>query len=205
MSTTPRRRWRRLVVIALAVPVIVAAAGLLALRLFQPHLYSGTVLQAPEIAPPMEGLTLVDGSPVDLVALQGDVVLVYFGYTHCPDVCPTTLSKVAHALDEIGDDADRVHVLVVTVDPERDLPETLETYVTSFDPRMRGVSGSMADTERTASLYGVFFAPGERLGDGYAVDHTATLMGIDTEGHLRIVWPNSLTVSHLASDLEAML
>jgi protein SCO1/2 len=196
-----RRRWLTVA----AVVVAGLAVGLVAFRMFRPHLYSGAVMQAPEVAPSMDGLVLTDGTPVDLDAWLGDVVVVYFGYTHCPDICPTTLATLARAMDDLGGDADRVHVVLVTIDPERDTPESLATYVHAFDERFAGATGDLAAVERTASLYGVYFARGDATSDGYAVDHTATLMGIDTDGHLRIVWPNEVTSEALASDLDALL
>lgn len=173
---------------------------------FKPYIFSGTVLQSPSTAPSMSELVLADGSPVDLAAFEGDVILVYFGYTHCPDVCPATLVKAMNARDQLGGDADRVHVMMVSVDPERDTPELVGDYVTSFDPSFIGVTGSREAIDRVTAQYGVFSARGEDLGDGdYAVDHTASLMGIDTDGHLRILWPTDIAVDNLANDLDELL
>jgi protein SCO1/2 len=188
-----------------AVLVAVLALGWLGLRWLQPYPYSGTVMQAPTPAPSMEGLVYSDGTPVDIAAFDGDLLLVYFGYTACPDVCPTTLSQVAAARRQLGGDADRVQVLLVSVDPERDDLTALGEYVRAFDPDFLAATGELADVERVASQYGIFFAKGEQIGDGYAIDHTATLMGIDTEGHLRIVWPALLDVDRLAGDLRELL
>ncbi|MDJ0767575.1 MAG: SCO family protein [Ilumatobacter sp.] len=200
-----RRRRRRTVALLLGAPVLVVVLAWAALELFRPHLYSGTIMQAPAAAPSMDGLVWSDGTAVDLGAFDGDVVLVYFGYTYCPDVCPTTLSQVARAIDQV-DDPERVHVMMVSVDPVRDERAALGDYVRAFDPSFRGATGAITDIERVASTYGVFFARGEDTGGGgYTVDHTATLMGIDTEGHLRIVWPAVLDVDALAADLEALL
>ena len=182
------------------------ALAFAAFRVFTPHIYSGTVMQAPTTAPSMDGLVWTDGTPVDIAAFEGDVVVVYFGYTFCPDVCPTTLSQVGHALERLGDDADRVHVIMVSVDPERDEPGRLGDYMSSFGPQFVGATGPIEAVERVASTYGIFFAIGERYDDGgYAVDHTASLMGIDRDGHLRVVWPATLDVDALAADLDALL
>jgi protein SCO1 len=201
-----RRRWWRILGVLSVVLVSAAAIGWLGLRWVTPHPYSGTVMQAPTAAPPMDGLVFTDGSPVDVTAFDGELLLVYFGYTNCPDVCPTTLSQVAAARRSLGDEADRVEVLLVSVDPERDDLVTLEEYVSAFDGDFLAATGEIADLERVASQYGIFFAEGEAIGDGgYAVDHTATLMGIDTGGHLRIVWPAMLDVERLAADLRELL
>jgi protein SCO1/2 len=205
-SDAPRRRRRRRRTIALLVgaPVLAAVLVFVGVRLFAPHIYSGTVYKAPDRAPAMEGLTYTDGTPVDLAALRGDVVVVFFGYTHCPDVCPTTLVTAAKAVERV--DSDRVHLLMVSVDPERDTPERLAQYVASFNPEFRGVIGDAADVARVATTYGVFFARGEDTSDGgYTVDHTASLMGIDTDGRLRIVWSTAVTSADLAADIDALL
>jgi protein SCO1/2 len=203
---TPRRPWRRRLGVAAAVLVGVAIVGWLVLRWLTPHPYSGTVMQAPTAAPSMDGLVWDDGSPVDVDALGGDLVLVYFGYTACPDVCPTTLSSVDRALDRLGEDVDRVRVLMVSIDPERDDPGKVGQYVRSFDPSFRGVSGSLDAVERVASTYGIYFAQDEPLaGGGYTMSHTSTLLGIDPRGHLRIVWPSVLDPDLLADDIAELL
>lgn len=204
-APTRRRRWPRTVAVLLAVLLAAALLGWLGLRWITPHPYSGTVMQAPTAAPSMDGLVYSDGTPVDVTAFDGDLLLVFFGYTNCPDVCPTTLSQVAAARRELGGDADRVRLLFVSVDPERDDLAAIGEYVTSFDPDFLAATGEPADVDRVASQYGIFFAKGEPLDDGYTVDHTATLMGIDTDGHLRIVWPGVLDVERLAADLRELL
>ncbi|MDY7101763.1 MAG: SCO family protein [Actinomycetota bacterium] len=203
-----RARRRRVVALAIGVPVVLAAVAYLALQWFRPHVYSGTVLQAPEAAPSMDGLVYATGEPVDLAAFAGDVVLVYFGYTHCPDVCPTTLAMTARALDDLGAGAEDVHVMMVTVDPARDTPDLLDGYVRSFDPSFAAVTGDVADIERVATTYGVYFAEDEvpegEDPDSYTVTHTASLMGIDTDGHLRVVWPWGVTADDLRTDIDAL-
>lgn len=202
----PRRRPGRLAAMVIGVPLLVAVVVYGLFMWLQPHAYSGTVMQAPTAAPSMEELTGIDGQPVDLAAYRGDVVVVYFGYTFCPDVCPTTLSMAARAREQLGGDADRVHVMMVSVDPARDTVERVRDYVAAFDPSFLGATGDLAAVERVAATYGVFFAEGQPLGDdGYAVDHTATLMAIDTDGKLRIVWPTDVTADALAADLGELL
>ncbi|MFW2334432.1 SCO family protein [Ilumatobacter sp.] len=201
-----RPPWRRRIITVLVTIAVMALGGWLVLQWLTPHPYSGTVMQAPTAAPSMDGLVWDDGTPVDVTELGGELVLVYFGYTSCPDVCPTTLVSVDRALDRLGDDVDRVQVLMVSIDPERDDPERVGGYVRSFDPAFRGVSGSVEAVERVASTYGIFFAQDEPLeGGGYTMSHTSTLLGIDPDGHLRIVWPSVLDPDSLAADISELL
>lgn len=205
----PQRTWRqRLTVPALFVVAIVA--GLLVtpfvVAQFRPHAWAGTRLPAGTEAPSLDGLSLDDGSAADLARFGDDVVLVFFGYTFCPDVCPLTLSVAAEAIDGLGDQADDVQLLMVSVDPERDGLDDLATYVRHFDPDFRGVGGDPADIAAAASLYGVFFDKAEPDDNGfYLVDHTATLMGIGPDGSLAVVWPHNVAADDLTDDLKELL
>jgi protein SCO1/2 len=206
-AITARRRLR-IIQAASLVAVILggAAVAKLAVGAFRPHLYSGTVFKESVAAPPMDGLIFTDGSPADPTGFEGKVILVYFGYTKCPDVCPTTLSTAAQAIEDLGDQGDNVELWMVTVDPDRDDPETLAGYMTFFHPRFLGVTGSADDIDRAASAYGVFYQLGEGTPEtGYTVDHTATLMGIGPDGALRITWPTGVTSEALAADIDELL
>ena len=186
--------------------VIGVLLGVAVLSVFRPHVYSGVVLQSSEPAPLMDGLTYTDGQPVDIAALQGNVVFVYFGYTYCPDVCPLTLGTVDDALDDLGDDADRVKTIMVTVDPERDTPAVLESYLAAFNEGFRGVVGAEPDIRSVATQYGVTYQYDEEAADGsYAVNHTASLLTIDPDGALRVVYPFGVTAEELTADLEELL
>jgi protein SCO1 len=201
-SPTRRRRWWPWLVGGAAVGI---AAGWLVVSLARPHIYAGTVLASSSQAPPMTGLVYDDGAPVDLEALHGDVVLVYFGYTHCPDLCPAMLSTIARAVDAIGSGRERVTTMMVTVDPQRDTPELLGAYVAHFDGSFRGVWGTAEQVRSIATQYGVYFENGETDDAGnYLVGHTATLMLIDPDGALRIVYPVELGSGDLADDLAEM-
>ena len=178
-----------------------------AVQQFRPHLYAGTVLQSSESAPPLDSLRDATGAPVDLAAYDGDVVVLYFGYTNCPDVCPTTLSDLARARSGLSDgDQERVHVMMVSVDPARDDAASLQTYVEFFDPSFMGVTGEVADIDRVAAGYGVFYELGEgTVETGYTVDHTASLMAIGTDGALRVLWGPDVSSDALRDDLKELL
>lgn len=201
----PARRRRRWLWPILGI-VIGSLLGVAVLYLARPHVYSGVVLQSSSPAPTMDGLFYENGDPVDVAALRGDVVFVYFGYTYCPDVCPLTLGTVDDALESLGDDADRVTTMMVTVDPGRDKPEVLADYVANFNDDFRGVWGEEPDIRSVATRYGVTYEYEEAGADGsYLVNHTASLLAIDTEGALRIVYPFGVTADELTADLLELL
>jgi len=152
-------------------------------------------------------LTLTDhtGKTRTLADFRGKVVVVFFGYTHCPDVCPTTLAELKVAREQLGDDGKRVQVLFVTVDPERDTRELLANYVPAFDPSFLGLYGDAAETARVAKEFKVFYqkAPG-KTPDSYTVDHSSGSYVFDPQGHLRLlVRPGN--VSNLVADLRILL
>jgi protein SCO1/2 len=143
------------------------------------------VIGAPAIGSPAIGgpfaLTDMHGRAVTDQTFRGKWMLVFFGYTHCPDACPLALSEMSDALDRLGPLAERVQPVFVTVDPERDTPETLRALLDSFDPRILGLSGTPAQVAEAARAYRVFYA---RHGDGpsYAVDHSTLLYVMDPSG-----------------------
>lgn len=151
-------------------------------------------------------LTGHDGRPRTLADFRGKAVVLFFGYTHCPDVCPTTLADVAGALKALGPDAARVQVLFVTLDPERDTREILAGYVTAFDPSFIGLSGDAAATQRVAKEFKIFYEkrPG-RAPDAYTMDHSAQTYVLDGEGRLRLLLRQERIAQDLAEDLRTLL
>jgi protein SCO1/2 len=131
-------------------------------------------------------LTDHTGKPRTLADFKGKVVAVFFGYTHCPDVCPVTLAELATVAKELGKDADRMQVLFVTVDPERDTPELLSKYVPGFNPAFLGLYGDLDATQRTAKEFKVFVNKQPLAGGGYTVDHSAGTYIYDPAGRLRL-------------------
>jgi protein SCO1/2 len=135
---------------------------------------------------------------------RGKVVVVFFGFTHCPDVCPTTLADIAGALKKLGPDSDRVQALFITVDPERDTPADLERYVKAFDPRFIALRGDLPATQRVAKDFKIYFEK-RKQGDSYTVDHSSQSYVIDPQGRLRLlVRPDRLSAD-LADDLRTLL
>lgn len=177
------------------------AAGYAFLR---PHTFHGTVIQSPDLSYDFT-LTSAAGD-VSLSDFRGKLVLLYFGYTFCPDICPATLGNVSQALRELGKKADDVQLIMVSLDPERDTPDDLANYVEHFHPSFVGVTGSQETLAEVASLYGIYYQKTEgSAGTGYLIDHTATLLVIDREGYLKLVFPFGVTADEIADDLNYML
>ncbi|MEW6688850.1 MAG: SCO family protein [Pseudomonadota bacterium] len=151
-------------------------------------------------------LTGHDGKPRTLADFRGKLVVVFFGYTHCPDVCPTTLADMAGALKQLGADAARVQVLFVTVDPERDTREVLAQYVPAFDPGFIGLTGDAGAIQRTAKEFRVYYAKSSGAAPGaYTVDHSGQSFVFDTEGRLRLLARPERISQDLAADLRTLL
>jgi protein SCO1 len=146
-------------------------------------------------------LTDQNGQAVSDRDLQGRPFLVFFGFTHCPDVCPTTLFEVSEILRSLGQDADRTRALFITVDPERDTPAVMKDYLSSFDPHLAGLTGDPAAIAAVAKAYRVYYKK-VPLDDGYTMDHTAIVYLMDKDG--RFVAPFSLkrTTAAAAADLR---
>jgi protein SCO1/2 len=146
-----------------------------------------------------------DGVPFQLRAEPGELLVVYFGYTHCPDICPTTMAHLARARTELGDDAARVDVAMVTVDPERDLT-VLTDYVQGFVPDGHALATSDAATLRSvAEPFGVSYDVTAAAGHDVEVGHSSYLFGVDEHGTLIVTWPFGTTADDLAADFEALL
>ena len=151
-------------------------------------------------------LTDHTGKPRTLADYRGKAVVVFFGYTQCPDVCPTTLATLAETMKKLGPDADKVQVLFITVDPERDKPELLSHYVPAFDPRFVGLSGDAAATEKVAKEFKVIYQkqPGATPAS-YTVDHSAGVFVFDSQGRLRVYASHGQGPDVFAHDLRELL
>ncbi len=131
-------------------------------------------------------LTDHNGKPRTLADFKGKVVVIFFGFTHCPDACPTTMGELALVMKELGKDADRVQVLFVTVDPQRDTPAVMSQYVPAFHPGFLGLYGDADAIARTAKEFKMFHQKQPLPGGGYSVDHSAGTYIYDTAGRLRL-------------------
>jgi protein SCO1/2 len=189
-------------------------AGMLALALLsagcdklasKPVAFQNTDLTGLDYA---KGFSLTDhtGKPRTLADFKGKVVVLFFGYTQCPDVCPTTMAEMAAVMKELGPAASEVQVLFVTLDPERDTQELLAAYVPAFDKRFIGLRGTPEQTAATAKEFKVFVAkvPGKEPGS-YTVDHTAGSYVFDRDGRVRLFLRHGQGPAPIVHDLRQLL
>jgi protein SCO1/2 len=155
-----------------------------------------------------KGFALTDhtGKPRTLADFKGKVVVVFFGYTQCPDVCPTTMAEMASVMQKLGPLADQVQVLFITLDPERDTQQLLAQYVPAFDKRFIGLRGTPEQTAKTAKDFKVFYSkvPGTEPGS-YTIDHTAGSYVFDRDGRLRLFIHHGQGADPIVHDLRQLL
>jgi len=157
-------------------------------------------------APYGQALELTDhtGRARRLEDFRAKAVVLFFGFTHCPDICPTTLAEISQAIRSLGPDAERVQLLMVSVDPERDTQDSLAKYVTAFDARFLGLRGDLAATRKVAAEFKIYFEK-RKQGDSYSVDHSAQSYVIDPQGRLRLLVRHDRIAQDLAPDLRTLL
>ena len=184
--------------------------GLVALGVYlfaPPATLRGTVYSEPYPPAPEIELRRANGDGFRLSQMRGNIVLLFFGYTSCPDFCPTTMAEMKSALEKIGEEkAEQVRVVFVTVDPERDTPERVQEYVNHFNSEFIGLSGTEEELRQTWHDYGVFRQVVEGTSAaGYLVDHTARVTLIDQEGNLRVSYAFDTPVDDIVHDLKLLL
>jgi len=203
-DTTKNRNWL-LIIGGLAAGLLV---GWLVITYFTGNLgppnFHGMVLQSPDTLTDFT-LTSADGE-VSLSDLRGKVVLLYFGYTFCPDVCRATLVELKKAMNELGRDGEDVQVIMVSFDPERDTPEILKEYVQHFHPSFMGLTGTDEEISAITVPMGIFFEKHEGSAEsGYLIDHTATVAVVDKDGYLRLIYAFDTPGEDIAEDLRYLV
>ncbi len=170
-----------------------------------PHM-SVAAFQAPAIGGPFV-LTATDGSTVTDATYRGKILLVYFGYTTCPDACPTTLNSIAATLAELGPLAHHIQPLFVTIDPERDTREVLASYVKAFDPRIVGLTGTPDQIAAAARAYGVYYAPYKTADapNGYLMDHTSVVFVMNEEHRFVASFTQDTPATQMADRLRKLV
>lgn len=149
-------------------------------------------------------LTDTQGKRVSLADFKGKVLVLFFGFVQCPDVCPTSLLRASQVQSLLGADGERVQVAFITVDPERDTPEILRAYTTAFDPSFMALTGTPEEIARTAKEFKVFYQK-VPTGSSYTIDHTALSYVYDTQGKLQMALRHEQTAEEVASDLRKVL
>ena len=201
---SPRRRQFNVLGLALCAS-LVAGTALVGCKDPAPS-FKSTDITGADYGKSLSLTNAATGKDVSLENFRGKLVLVFFGFTHCPDVCPTTLLKAAQVKKQLGPDGEKLQVLFVTVDPERDTPEALAKYVPAFDPSFIALRGDPAQTSKAAREFKVFYQKvPNRDGTSYNVDHTAASYVIDTKGELRLFVRHAQPVEEIVSDLRQLL
>ncbi len=168
--------------------------------------YRGIGIDSSTPVPDFE-LMATNGQPFRLSDVEGDIALVYFGYTYCPDVCPLTMVEIRSALADLETGRERVHVIFISVDPERDKPESLSKYMAAFGPEFIGLTDDYEKVQEVMKTYGVVVEK-EEISDsalGYLVSHTATLFLVDPQRRLFLQYPFGFRAEELSSDLTYLL
>jgi protein SCO1/2 len=194
--------------------VFAAVILLFVLWWIRPHPFHGMLLQSPERAADFT-LTASTGASLRLSDLRGKIVLLFFGYTTCPDVCPLTLAELKQMRQLMGDQADQVQVLLLTVDPTHDTPEKLAHYLAAFDETFVGLTGPVETLSAVATEFGVFFD--DRVAVGHAdshapapaaslpVEHTSTVVVVDADGYTRLLFPPGMSPADMAEDVKYLI
>ncbi len=160
----------------------------------------------PMVTAPAGALTRGDGSRFAIGSQQGKASLVFFGYTHCPDICPTTLADWKRVKSALGGEAARVNFVFVTIDPETDTPEVMKSYIAKFDSSFVGLSGEPAQIDSIAKAFGVTaFAAGTLESGHTAMAHPSRVYLVDPEGRIRFVYPPGLKPEEIADDVKHVL
>ena len=170
-----------------------------------PPPFVGTDITGADFAKDMS-LTDHTGKVRSMADFKGKVAVLFFGYTHCPDVCPTTMSDLKNTMKLLGDKSDQVQVLFVTVDPERDTQEILAQFVPSFDKRFIGLRAEVTQTKATLNNFKIFYSKvaGKTNGD-YTIDHSAGMYAFDKEGKVRLYLAYGMKPKDIASDIKKLL
>jgi protein SCO1/2 len=190
--------------VLLAAALVLAAGALLGLAFRENPKGVGGTLLASAIGGPFH---LVDqnGKAVSDADLKGKWQLLFFGYTHCPDTCPTALNEISLALDRLGKKRDEVEIVFITVDPERDTPEVLKSYVQSFDAPIIALTGAADQVAQAAKAYRVYYAKHPRPDGGYDMDHSAVIYVMDPQGRFTATFTPDATADSMAERLQKLL
>ena len=192
------------IAVILMIVFLLAALGIWSFQFFAPYQFHGSVLQEPKLA--AEIVLRADSGPVRLSDYRGKIALLYFGYTSCPDICPTSLANLKLTLGQLTpEEAAQVQVIFVSVDPNRDTPEKLGQYVRLFDENFIGATGTREEIDLTTSAFNVYYKINSESKDNYSVDHSGFITVIDRNGYVIMSWPHGTPPSDMGADLRYLL
>ncbi len=202
---TRTRSRNKIIIIALVAMAAGIGLGYILLQMIIPYQYHGSAISSSQ---PMTNFTLTGpgGENVSLIDFRDKVVLIYFGYTFCPDVCPATMVELKTAMEKLGKKADDVQVIMITLDPERDTWKVLQEYVQHFNPDFIGLTGTEDEIIAVTAPFGIFFEKEEgTVETGYLLAHTAAVAALDKEGKLRLLFSFGTPGEDIAQDVEQLL
>lgn len=192
-------------------PLVGLVIGLVAIlvisRIFvKPYQFQGSLIDPPLPAADFT-LTTQDNSAFSLSAQRGKIVLMFFGYTNCPDECPTTLADYKNIIESLKEKSKDVRFILVTVDPERDTPAVLKNYINFFNPDIIGLTGGEAALKAVWNSYGIYVVkePASDNSNNYSVDHTLRIFLIDQQGNLRLTYPYGFDKNGMVGDIRHLL
>lgn len=197
---------RKLIWIGISILSLIGLVAVLTVFFAKPPSFRGTLYGEPFPPAAEIELTKADGELFRMSDQRGKIVLLFFGYTSCPDVCPTTLAEMTQVMNELGDASQNVQVVFVSVDPRRDTPEKVQEYASRFNPTFIGLSGSQEELEPIWQGYSIFRAEvNSDSAMGVIIDHTARLNLIDADGNLRLSYAYGTPVADIVHDIELLL
>lgn len=197
---------KKIIVVGISSLLLVGLVLLVNLLFVKPVRFRGTMYETPYPVAPDFRLTDAGGKTFALSGNNGKVTLLFFGYTYCPDVCPTTLAELKLAMEKLGDNAANVQVVFISVDPGRDTSEELQKYVERFNPNFIGLSGTEQELEPIWNEYGIFREVVEGTSPtNYIINHTARVFLVDSAGNLRLSFGFQTPPEDVAHDIEIIL
>jgi len=198
---------RRLLLVASAAAIILAGGMLAMVLVERQNIHPVTMANSAASAALGGPFTLIrsDGKTVTDQSYRGKLLLIYFGYTYCPDICPTTLNNIAQALIQLGPRAKAVTPVFITIDPKRDTPQAIGQYVKAFDPRIVGLTGSDKQIAAVAKEYRVYYKPTPAQGGDYLVDHSSFVYLVNRNGKFAKVLPGSMSGIEMADAIKPFI
>lgn len=197
---------KRITLVGISSLLVVALAIVVNMLFGKPASFRGTTYAEPYQPAPEFGLTDAKGNGIHLKDMHGKVVLLFFGYTYCPDICPTTLAELKLTMKDLGKKSEQVQVIFISVDPQRDTSESMQSYVERFDPAFIGLGGTEEELAPIWNEYGIFREIEEGTSENnYIVNHTGRIILIDQDGNLRLSYGLQVDPEDISQDIQILL